>query len=243
MSAGILLLAGIVLLAFACGGGPPGEDDDAGWAEARERMVATQIEARGVRDARVLEALRAVPRHRFVPESLREAAYDDTPLPIGHGQTISQPYIVAAMTEALGPEPDDVVLEVGTGSGYQAAVLARLVRKVVSIELLAPLAESAREALAETGVRNVEVHVGDGWKGVPEQAPYDGILVTAAPDVVPEALLEQLKVGGRLVIPVGDAWAQSLRVVTRTEGGYDTRTLFDVRFVPLVPGPERSGPQ
>ena len=212
-------------------------------AAERERMVRTQIQARGVRDERVLAAMRAVPRHLFVPEQQRYAAYEDGPLPIGQGQTISQPYIVAVMSELLAPGPDDVVLDVGTGSGYQAAVLARLAKRVVSIELVPELAQSARERLAALGYTNVEVITGDGWAGVPAQAPFDGILVAAAPPVVPQALLDQLDVGARLVIPVGE-WEQDLRVYERTPRGIEQRTVFGVRFVPLVHGkdvePERN---
>jgi protein-L-isoaspartate(D-aspartate) O-methyltransferase len=225
------------LFGASCERGTPA--DEAEFARQRERMVAEHIAARGVRDPRVLQAMRDVPRHRFVPEEQRAHAYADRPLPIGLEQTISQPYVVAAMTEALRPEPDDKVLEVGTGSGYQAAVLAKLVRTVVSIELLAPLAERARATLDALGVENVEVVVGDGWKGVPARAPFDGILVTAAPDVVPPDLLAQLAPGGRLVIPVGAGDAQELRVITRTGTGFETQTLFGVRFVPLVRGEER----
>jgi protein-L-isoaspartate(D-aspartate) O-methyltransferase len=209
-------------------------------AEERERMVRAQIEGRGVRDPRVLEALREVPRHRFVPEHLQGSAYDDGPLPIGHGQTISQPYIVAVMTELLAPEPDDVVLDVGTGSGYQAAVLGKLVKQVYSIEIVPALAEEARARLAALGYANVEVRVGDGWKGLPEHAPYAGILVAAAPPEVPQALLDQLAPGGRLVIPVGE-WDQDLRVYERTPRGIEERTIFGVRFVPLVRDREAEG--
>jgi protein-L-isoaspartate(D-aspartate) O-methyltransferase len=201
----------------------------------REAMVRTQIEARGVRDGRVLAALRQVPRHRFVPEDLVQAAYEDGPLPIGHGQTISQPYIVAVMTELLAPEPDDVVLDIGTGSGYQAAVLSRLARRVYSIEIVPELAQSARERLEALGYTNVEVITGDGWAGLPGRGPFDGILVAAAPPEVPQALLDQLAVGAKLVIPVGQ-WEQDLRVYERTPDGIDQRTVFGVRFVPLVHG-------
>jgi protein-L-isoaspartate(D-aspartate) O-methyltransferase len=207
------------------------------FAGARAEMVRTQIEARGVRDARVLEAMRTVPRHRFVPESFAGAAYDDGPLPIGHGQTISQPYIVAVMTEELAPGPDDVVLDVGTGSGYQAAVLAKLVKRVYSIEIVPELAAEAKARLAALGYANVEVITGDGWAGLPAQAPFDGILVAAAPPEVPQALLDQLREDARLVIPVG-AWQQDLRVYRRTADGFAQKTLFGVRFVPLVRDPE-----
>jgi len=201
----------------------------------REGMVRSQIEARGVRDERVLAALRQVPRHRFVPEDLVPSAYEDGPLPIGHGQTISQPYIVAVMTELLAPGPDDVVLDIGTGSGYQAAVLSRLARRVYSIEIVPELAQSARERLEALGYTNVEVITGDGWAGLPGPAPFDGILVAAAPPEVPQPLLDQLAVGAKLVIPVGE-WEQDLRVYERTPHGIDQRTVFGVRFVPLVHG-------
>jgi protein-L-isoaspartate(D-aspartate) O-methyltransferase len=186
-----------------------------------------------VANPRVLEAMRSVPRHRFVPEAVRGSAYQDRPLPIGHRQTISQPYIVAAMTELLDPKPGDKVLEIGTGSGYQAAVLSRLVEKLYSIEIVPELAEGARSALAAGGYRNVQVITGDGYAGLPDQAPFDGIMVTAAPEKVPAPLIEQLKVGGRLVIPVG-RWNQDLRVLERTEQGIRETTIFPVRFVPLI---------
>ena len=221
-------------------GGLLSRDTNSERTSERERMVRAQLEARGVRDERVLAAMRAVPRHAFVPPDQQAFAYDDGPLPIGHGQTISQPYIVAAMTELLAPEPSDVVLDVGTGSGYQAAVLARLVRRVYSIEIVPELVAYARERL--TGYENVEVFQGDGWAGLPKLAPFDGILVAAAPPAVPEALLDQLAEGARLVIPVGD-WDQDLRVYERTTRGIEQRSVFGVRFVPLVHGkPERVAP-
>ncbi|MAE94100.1 MAG: protein-L-isoaspartate O-methyltransferase [Deltaproteobacteria bacterium] len=202
----------------------------------RERMVERQIEARGVEDPRVLAAMRKVPRHRFVPEDLQASAYHDGPLPIGKGQTISQPYIVASMTELLDPRPGDRILEVGTGSGYQAAVLSELVRQVHSIEIVPELAERSRALLQKLGYDNVEVITGDGWKGLPEHAPFDGIVVTAAPVEIPAPLLEQLAVGARLVIPVGNA-DQIMRVVERNEDGLSERDLYPVRFVPLVREP------
>jgi protein-L-isoaspartate(D-aspartate) O-methyltransferase len=211
------------------------------WEALREEMVKTQIEARGVENPRVLEAMRSVPRHRFVPEAFRRRSYQDGPLPIGRGQTISQPYIVAVMTEALEPKPGDKVLEVGTGSGYQAAVLSGLVAKVYSIEIIPELAERSRRTLADGGYRNVQVITGDGYAGLPAQAPFDGIIVTAAPDEVPKPLLEQLAVGGRLVIPVG-SWSQELRVLQRTEDGIETTRLFPVRFVPLIRSESREDP-
>jgi protein-L-isoaspartate(D-aspartate) O-methyltransferase len=199
----------------------------------RADMVKEQIAARGVEDARVLDAMRSVPRHRFVPEAVRDRAYDDHPLAIGRRQTISQPYIVAAMTELLAPEPEDVVLEIGTGSGYQAAVLSKLVKQVYSIEILPELAESAKRTLRENGFDNVDVIVGDGYRGLPEHAPFEGILVTAAPADVPPALVDQLAVGGRLVIPVGE-WTQDLIVIEKTEKGITRRNVLPVRFVPMT---------
>ena len=204
----------------------------------RQRMVDRQIRARGVRDPRVLAALRAVERHRFVPPALQDQAYADTPLPIGSGQTISQPYIVAYMTEALRLPPDAAVLEIGTGSGYQAAVLAEVAGEVRSIEIVPELAERSARLLAELGYDNVRLRVGDGYRGWPEAAPFDGIIVTAAPDHVPPALVEQLAVGARLVIPVGQS-AQQMRVVTMTDDGPVEETTLPVRFVPMTGEAER----
>ena len=201
--------------------------------ERRAHMVDAQIAARGIENERVLAAMRSVPRHLFVPAASRDEAYEDHPLPIGHGQTISQPFIVAVMTELLAPEPDDRVLEVGTGSGYQAAVLSGLVSRVFSIEIIPALAESARKTLEANGYTNVEVVTGDGFRGLPEHAPFDGILVTAAPEEIPPPLIEQLRVGGRLVIPVGGR-NQWLRVLERTEKGLEERDMFQVRFVPMT---------
>jgi protein-L-isoaspartate(D-aspartate) O-methyltransferase len=184
-------------------------------------------------DPRVLQAMRSVPRHRFVPEEFREAAYDDCALPIGYGQTISQPYVVAVMTEILEPRPEDKILEIGTGSGYQAAVLSRLVEHVYTIEIIEALAERATGVLEELGYDNVTVLTGDGYRGYPEEAPFDGIVVTAAPEVVPAPLLSQLRVGGRLVIPVG-ADFQELESIERTEAGFETRAVMPVRFVPMT---------
>ena len=207
-------------------------------AESREQerthMVRRQIEARGVRDARVLEAMRKVPRHRFMPESQRAHAYDDRPLPIAQGQTISQPYIVALMSELADVKPGDTVLEVGTGSGYQAAVLAEMGVKVFSIEIIEPLAKQATATLSELGYGNkVEVRHGDGYAGWPERAPFDAVIVTAAPPKIPKPLKQQLKVGGRLVIPVGKHY-QSLIRVTRTKDGFREESVIPVRFVPMT---------
>jgi protein-L-isoaspartate(D-aspartate) O-methyltransferase len=200
---------------------------------ARLEMVARQIEVRGVRDPRVIEAMRAVPRHLFVPAGQRARAYDDNPLPIGHDQTISQPYIVALMTELLELEPGDKVLEIGTGSGYQAAVLAELVDTVFTIEIVPELADFARANLAAAGYRNVDVRTGDGYRGWPEEAPFPAIIVTAAPEHVPEPLVDQLAEGGRLVLPVGDVY-QELMVVEKTDSNIRLRSVIPVRFVPMT---------
>jgi len=200
---------------------------------ACEQLVA-ELEREGVRDPRVLDAIRQVPRERFVPRELREHAYRNAALPIGAGQTISQPLVVGVMTQALGLRGDERVLEVGTGSGYQAALLSRLAHEVVTIERLPELAARARQVLAELGCHNVEVHVGDGTLGWPPRAPYDAIIVTAAGPKVPPALLAQLADGGRLVIPVGPRTAQELLLVTRVGPTTHTRELGPVRFVPLV---------
>ena len=183
--------------------------------------------------------MRDVPRHRFVPESWASAAYADQPLPIGHGQTISQPYIVALMTELAQPHPGDKALEIGTGSGYQAAVLARLVKQVVTIEIVEPLGREAARRLADLRVENVTVRIGDGYQGWKEGAPYDIILVTAAPERVPQELLDQLAPGGRLVLPVGPAGGiQSLQVIDKSpQGLVSTREVLPVRFVPMVTSP------
>lgn len=201
----------------------------------RRVMVEENIAGRGVTDPRVLEAMRNVKRHLFVPGYLKDVAYDDRPLPIGYRQTISQPYIVAYMTQAGKIGPDDRVLEIGTGSGYQAAVLAEMAKEVYTIEILEPLADSARLRLNELGYDNITVKFGDGYKGWTEHAPFDAIIVTAAPPSVPEDLLDQLKIGGRMVVPVGRFY-QQLLLITRTESGFSRETLLPVRFVPMVPG-------
>jgi protein-L-isoaspartate(D-aspartate) O-methyltransferase len=198
-------------------------------------MVETQILDRGVRDPRVLDAMASVPREAFVPDDAARLAYADRPLPIGAGQTISQPYIVAAMTEALRLQPDDRVLEVGTGSGYSAAVLATIVRDVYTVETVDALAESARRRLAELGYANVHVRHGDGSLGWPEHSPYDAIAVTAGGPDVPPSLLRQLAIGGRLVMPVGGSLSQRLiRIVRTGENSHERETLEEVSFVPLI---------
>ncbi|MDH3947704.1 MAG: protein-L-isoaspartate(D-aspartate) O-methyltransferase [Gammaproteobacteria bacterium] len=187
-------------------------------------------------DARVMEAMRKVPRHKFVPANSQIIAYSNGPLSIGHGQTISQPYIVALMTDLLEPQPDDVILEIGTGSGYQSAILSCLVKQVHTTETVSPLVDPARERLQRLGYNNVEVHECDGYYGLPDQAPFDGIIVTAAAPHVPAPLLEQLKPGGRLVIPVGhEYYAQELLVIQKQEDNHFTRRkVIDVVFVPLT---------
>ena len=198
-------------------------------------MVEEQIEARGITDSRVLEAMSRVPRHEYVPVEYRALAYSDTPLRIEFEQTISQPYIVSLMTELIQPEPNDRILEIGTGSGYQAAVAAELVSEVYSIEIIPELARSATDRLERLGVSNVVVRAGDGYLGWPEQSPFDGILVTAGADHVPEPLVAQLKPGARMIIPVGDSSSgQTLKVVEKLPGGeVEIRDIVPVRFVPL----------
>jgi len=208
--------------------------EGSGFRLEREAMVERQLEARGIKDPRVLDAMRAVPRHLFVLPGFEERAYDDTPLAIKEGQTISQPYIVAWMTELLRLGGDEVVLEVGTGSGYQAAVLARLASRVYTIERIASLARSAGERLERLGVTNVEVVVGDGTRGLPEHAPYDAIMVTAGAPAVPPLLFEQLAEDGRLVIPVGSSTLQTLTLVEKRGGEAVTRSEGSCVFVPLL---------
>jgi protein-L-isoaspartate(D-aspartate) O-methyltransferase len=202
-------------------------------------MVEEQIVARGVRDPRVLKALRKVPRHLFVPPAMQPAAYEDSALPIGLGQTISQPYVVAFMTEALELKPQDRVLEIGTGSGYQAAVLSLVVREVYSMEILEQLGREAEARLKQMGYANVRVRIGDGYRGWPEAAPFDAIIVAAAPPEVPPALVAQLGPGGRMVVPVG-RYEQDLVRLRRTAKGLERESLLPVRFVPMVPEGDRA---
>lgn len=212
---------------------------DADWAEQRDRMVQRQIQERGIDDPHVLRAMEKVRRHLFVPEEFRSAAYSDRPLPIGQGQTISQPYIVALMTELAEVEPGDRVLEVGTGSGYQAAILAELVEGVYTVEIVEELGKTARKRLEKLGYDNVHVRIGDGFRGWPEHAPFKAIVVTAAPPEIPGPLKEQLAPGGRLVIPVGEGW-QELKVVEKAaDGTLKKTTVIPVQFVPMTgPGVE-----
>jgi protein-L-isoaspartate(D-aspartate) O-methyltransferase len=213
---------------------PPGPD----WTAHRDQMVRTQIEARGVKDPQVLASMRAVPRHLFVPDSYRDVAYSDSPLPIGEGQTISQPYIVALMTELLEVEPGDRVFELGTGSGYQAAILAEMGVEVYTIEIKTGLCQHADSVLRELGYETAHVRCGDGYGGWPDAAPFDGIIVTAAPDRIPDPLLGQLRDGARMVIPVGDFY-QELKVITRSGDTFQERSVIPVRFVPMTGEIER----
>ena len=225
------LLAAFVLALVGCGQAQP---PDADFAAQRAAMVRDQIEARGISDPATLEALRAVPRHEFVPEQLRDRAYEDYPLPIGHGQTISQPYIVAFMTEAIRPQPGEKILEVGSGSGYQAAILAQTGAEVYTIEIVGPLADMARQNLERLGYKNVQVVHGDGYCGWPEHAPFDAIIVTCAPDKIPPDLVAQLKDGGRMIIPVGGGMEQELVLLRKHGDQIEKQSVLPVRFVPMT---------
>lgn len=209
------------------------KEDTSWWKKEAENMVNRQIIARGIKDEKVITVMKNTPRHLFIPNYLIKAAYDDGPLPIGEGQTISQPYIVAIMTELLKLKGDEKVLEIGTGSGYQAAVLSRLVDTCYSIELLKPLAEIASTRLKQLGFNNVIVKCDDGYKGWIEHAPFDCILITAAPEEIPPKLIEQLKIDGRMVVPVGK-YVQDLLLITKTKKGFTKETIIPVRFVPMV---------
>jgi len=240
----------LLFLCFALGvaGLLLSQKDNDNYSKQREEMVRTQIAtlrwngSQAVRDSRVLDSMRKTPRHRFVPAELVAYAYDDRPLPIGYGQTISQPYIVAKMTELLEPKGEHRVLEIGTGSGYQTAILSPLVAQVYTIEIIEPLGTAARRRLDSLGYKNIEVRVGDGYFGWPEKGPFDGIIVTAAANHIPPPLVDQLKPGGRMVIPMGNAFqTQMLMLVTKgSKGPHDlqVRNLMPVAFVPLVGGPK-----
>jgi len=215
----------------------PGEAlsaDEARLAELRRHMVERHLAARDITNRRVLEVMGRIKRHLFVPDDLRFNAYDDRPLPIGHGQTISQPYIVALMTQLADPQPDDRALDIGTGSGYQAAILAELCKEVYSIEIIEPLADAARKRLERLGYKNVTVRCGDGYRGWKEKAPFDVIIVAAAPDHVPQPLVDQLAPGGRLVIPVGRGFQELLVVEKDAQGRISRRSVADVAFVPMT---------
>ena len=217
---------------------PRGDVEDAGetsrFAAARRKMVERQFRGRDIADEKILDVMGRVPRHRFVPENLQDDAYEDYPLPIGHGQTISQPYIVALMTQLVRPKPQCRALDIGTGSGYQAAILAELCKEVYSIEIVEPLADEARKRLDGLGYKNVKVRTGDGYRGWPEKAPFDVIVVAAAPEHVPQPLIEQLSPGGRLVIPVGDFSQQLLVIEKKRDGSIERKSVAPVRFVPMT---------
>lgn len=226
----ILLALAVVFFVASLGVSEAADDQ-----QKREAMVNEQIIGRGIKDQKVIAAMRAVERHLFVPFLFRHLAYQDGPVSIGHNQTISQPYIVAFMTEIAGLNDNDRVLEIGTGSGYQAAVLAEIVKEVYTIEIRKPLADEARERLENLGYKNVVVKYGDGYQGWPEHAPFDKIIVTAAPDEIPMELIKQLKVGGTMVLPIGSFY-QELYLITRTKDGFDKKPIIPVRFVPMVHG-------
>ena len=218
------------------GGSAPGKDV---FLESRKRMVEEQLASRGIRDKRLLKAMEEIPREPFVPPLLRTKAYEDGPLPIGEGQTISQPYIVALMTELLELDGTERVLEIGTGSGYQAAILARLAQEVYTIEILTVLAKEAERRLLKLGYRNIHVKSGDGYLGWPEEAPFDAILLTAAPEEIPQPLLDQLKEGGILVAPLGPLTDQTLFRFRKKSGKIGKEQIVPVRFVPMVHGESR----
>jgi len=204
------------------------------FATHRQRMVEQQLKPRGIKDERVLAAMAKVPREEFIPVDARADAYEDGPLPIGYDQTISQPYVVAFMTEQLRPKQSDRVLEIGSGSGYQAAILRELVAEVYTIEIVEPLAKSAEATLQRLGYNNVHIKAGDGYKGWPEEAPFDAIIVTCAPEKVPQSLVDQLKDGGRMVIPVGERFAQQLYLLEKKNGQLKESVTLPVRFVPMA---------
>jgi protein-L-isoaspartate(D-aspartate) O-methyltransferase len=225
----LLVIAG--LATTACGQKPAAPSDLTG---ERHQMVQQQLKARGVSDPRVLAAMNKVRRDEFVPATVKGSSYADQPLPIGYSQTISQPYVVAFMTEQVHPSPTDRVLEIGTGSGYQAAILAELAREVYTIEIIEPLAKTAEATLQRLGYKNVHVKAGDGYKGWPEYAPFDAVIVTCAPDHVPQPLIDQLKEGGRMIIPVGGFGNQELYLLEKKNGQLQRRAVLPVRFVPMA---------
>ncbi len=225
---------GMMLLGLSCQSTSRQPSDEAHYARLRSTMVTEQLRARDITDRHVLEVMEKVPRHEFVPELLRGRAYEDNPLPIGHDQTISQPYIVALMTQLAQPRKGAKALDVGTGSGYQAAVLAELVDQVYGIEIICPLAEQASERLARLGYANVEIRCGDGYRGWPQHAPFDVIILAAAPDHIPQPLVDQLAPGGRLILPVGDVRQNLVVVEKRMDGKIRRRTALPVRFVPMT---------
>lgn len=231
LSAELFAFLGLTLIS-ACSEAPPPALGDL--AIRRQAMVEQQIAARGITDPATLEAMRTVPRHEFLPLRLREEAYGDYPLPIGHGQTISQPYIVAFMTEAIHPQRGEKILEVGAGSGYQAAVLAQMGADIYTIEIIEPLAKMARQTLERLGYKNAQVRLGDGYRGWPEHAPFDAIIVTCAPENIPPDLVTQLRDGGRMIIPVGGGTEQELVLLRKKDGKIEKESVLPVRFVPMT---------
>ena len=230
----------IIILLLFCFCSASAQRESNWWHNKVEIMVKTQLEKRGIKDKRVLQTMRETPRHLFIPEKFKDLAYEDGPLPIGNGQTISQPYIVALMTELLELNGNERILEIGTGSGYQAAILSPLVKEVYSIEIIKSLAEKAKETLKEMKYNNVMVKRGDGYQGWLEHAPYDAIIVTAAPDKIPQKLIAQLKKGGNLVLPVG-TYFQQLKVISKTlDNEVKEKNIMPVRFVPMVPSEKTS---
>jgi protein-L-isoaspartate(D-aspartate) O-methyltransferase len=221
----------VAIATMGCGQQTPTPADFAG---QRQRMVEQQLKFRGIKDERVLAAMAKVPREEFIPVDSRAYAYEDGPLPIGYDQTISQPYIVAFMTEQLRPKPSDRVLEIGSGSGYQAAILAELVADVYTIDIVEPLAKTAEATLQRLGYKNVHITAGDGYKGWPEEAPFDAVIVTCAPEKVPQPLVDQLKDGGRMIIPVGERFAQQLYLLEKKDGQLKESVTLPVRFVPML---------
>lgn len=232
----VVLAGGLGLLASCLAEPDSDRRTEEQWEADRTRMVREQLEApgRGIRDAAVLRAMRKVPRHCFVPKEVRAGSYDDGPLPIGYGQTISQPFVVAFMTEQLRLKATDRVLEIGTGSGYQAAILAELAGEVYTIEIVAPLAARAQATLAKLGYRNIRVRAGDGYLGWPEAAPFDAIIVTCAPEKVPSTLVDQLREGGAMIIPVGPAGEQELVLLRKRGGRIRRQAVLPVQFVPMT---------
>lgn len=237
-----LLICALAVIFFMTNGAPAfgadtnasGKENKDHFRQQRMKMIRQQLRARGIENPEILAAFEKVPRHRFVPEGLKKYAYQDRPLPIGEDQTISQPYIVALMTRSIEPKKNHRILEIGTGSGYQAAILAELAEQVYTIEIIASLAQSARRTLSETGYENVYVKTGDGFRGWPEHAPFDAIVVTCSPEKVPEPLKEQLAGGGRMVIPVGRGHDQHLVLLEKKEGQLIEKQILPVRFVPMV---------
>ena len=239
----LLVIIGLGSIETRCGNGNQAMSQGSESTRQSERnwMVNTQIIGGGITDTRVIAAMRRVPRHEFMPSYEAEDAYGDFPLPIGHDQTISQPFIVAYMTEALKLSPGEKILEIGTGSGYQAAILAEIGAQVFSIEIVKPLAQYAKDNLSKLGYHQVNVRAGDGYEGWPEESPFDAIIITAAPDHVPAPLLDQLTMGGRLILPVG-GYSQNLVMIRRTKEGYQRTELLPVRFVPMTGEAEKGPP-